>query len=90
MTSWKKVARLAKKLNKAAGAAGASHHRIELVRRGPKTYFVTCSKSPRFNWNISLTHFDVGRNLDYFGPGHMTTGQPVAQCLLYILRVSTG
>jgi len=89
MTSWKKVARLAKKLNKAADAAGASHHRIELVRRGPKTYFVTCSKSPRFNWNISLTHFDVGRNLDYFAPGHMTTGQPVAQCLVYFVEKSS-
>jgi hypothetical protein len=35
------------------------------------TFFVTCSNSPRFNWNISLTHRDVGRNLDYFAPGHV-------------------
>jgi hypothetical protein len=65
------VSKLAKRLNSAANAVGASHHQVELVRRGPKTYFVTCSQSPRFNWNVCLSHRDVGRNLDFFAPGHI-------------------
>jgi hypothetical protein len=69
--SWEKLEDFARRLNMAADSSGASHHRIELVRRGPMTFFVTCSNSPRFNWNISLTHCDVGRNLDYFAPGHI-------------------
>jgi hypothetical protein len=84
IVSWEKVYRLARK---AAESVGASHHKIELVRPGgPITYFVTCSNSPRFNWNIFLTHFDVGRNLDYFAPGHMRTDPPSAQCLVYFVE----
>ena len=74
------VSRLAQKLNKAAEAVGALHHRIELVRRGPRTYFVTCARSPRFNWRVSLSHYDVGRNLDYFAPGHIPTDTPSPKC----------
>lgn len=69
--SWNKLEDFTRHLNLAADSSGASHHQIELVRRGPMTFFVTCSNSPRFNWNISLTHCDVGRNLDYFAPGHI-------------------
>ena len=89
VTSWKKVSRLAKKLNKAAKAVGAVHHRIELLRRGPKTYFVTCGRSPRFSWSLSLTHRDVGVNLDYFAPGHMRTNPPSPQCLVYFVEKTT-
>ena len=74
LSSWKQVADLVKRLNAALHRIGASHHRVELVRRGPVTYFVTCANSPRFNWNISLSHKDVGENLDYFAPGHMAMG----------------
>jgi hypothetical protein len=63
---------LAERLNAAANSNRASHHRLELVRRGPETFFVTCSRSPRFNWSVSLTHRDVGRNLDFFAPGHIS------------------
>ena len=49
----------------------AIQHRLELVRRGPALFFITCKRSPRFNWNIHLTHIDVGRNLDYFAAGHI-------------------
>jgi len=86
MTSWEKVHKLANKLNKVVEAVGASHHKIELVRRGPKTYFVTCTNSPRFIWSVFLTHFDVGRNLDYFAPGHMPTDPPSAQCSVYFVE----
>lgn len=67
--SWHKVEDLARRLNIAVDSSGASHHRIELVRRGPMTFFVTCSNSPRFNWNVSLTHRDVGKNLDFLLQG---------------------
>lgn len=70
LSSWNQVSELAKRLNSAADSVGASYHQVELVRRGPKTYFLTCSRSPRFNWNISLSHRDVGRNLDFFAPDH--------------------
>jgi len=71
LSSWNQVSKLAKRLNAAADAIGHPHHRLELVRRGPKTYFITCTNSPRFNWNVFLSHRDVGLNLDYFAPGHM-------------------
>ena len=89
MVSWKKVSRLAKKLNKVAEAVGATRHKIELVRRGPKTYFVTCSNSPRFNWKLSLTHRDVGKNLDYFAAGHILTESPSAVCMVWFFEKST-
>jgi hypothetical protein len=50
---------------------GATHHWVELVRRGPMQYFITCTNSPRFDWNIRLTHFAIGKNLDYSAAGHM-------------------
>jgi hypothetical protein len=50
---------------------GATHHRVELVRRGPLQYFITCTNSPRFDWNVRLTHFAIGKNLDYSVAGHM-------------------
>jgi len=89
MRSWQKVSRLAKKLNKAAEAVGTTSHKIELVRRGPKTFFVTCSNSPRFNWNLSLTHHDVGKNLDYFAAGHVQSEPISAECTVYYLEKTT-
>ena len=80
MPMWNLISSFAKRLNCALDSIGASHHRVELVPRGPGSFFVTCSQSPRFNWNISLTHRDVGRNLDYFAPGHVTNDPPDAKC----------
>src|ERR1700737_4168697 len=72
MASWNHVRRLVKRLNAVVDSVpGASHHKVELVRRGPY-YFVTCSRSPRFNWSVHLTQRDVGRNLDMFASGHAT------------------
>jgi hypothetical protein len=48
----------------------ALHHRMELVKRGRGLFFITCIKSPRFNWKTHLTHLDIGRNLDYSCAGH--------------------
>ena len=44
---------------------------------------MTCSRSPRFNWNVQLTHGDVGRNLDFFAPGHVSPTEPkcFVQCI---------
>jgi hypothetical protein len=53
-----------------AGEEG-KYHRMEIVRRGPQQFFVTCTNSPRFIWKPRLTHVQVGRNLDYFAAGHM-------------------
>ena len=73
MMSWNACHELALSLNTALERAGAEalYHRIELVRRGPNQFFVTCTNSPRFNWKARLTHLEVGRNLDYFAAGHM-------------------
>src|SRR5204863_9060923 len=70
VSSWEAVAILVKRLNAAADAVGASHHRLEMVRHTRHSYFVTCCNSPRFNWNLSLSHREIGENLDYFAPGH--------------------
>lgn len=40
-------------------------------RRGRALFFITCKKSPLFNWKMYLAHLDVGRNLDYSALGHM-------------------
>ena len=60
-------------LNSALDRIGgeALHHRLEVVRRGPRLFFVTCRNSPRFNWKTHLTHLEIGRNLDYSAPGHV-------------------
>jgi hypothetical protein len=86
--SWSKVRRLVKLLNAAADSVGASHHRVELVRRGPY-FFVTCSHSPRFNWAVHLTDRDVGRNLDMFAPGHCTTDQRYTKRFVYLVEISS-
>jgi len=63
---------LATRLNSVLASIGASHHRIELVRRGPAQFFITCTHSPRFSWDFKLTHRVIGLNLDFFAPGHIT------------------
>jgi hypothetical protein len=63
----------------------ARYHRLEIVRRGPTLFFVTCVNSPRFNWRTHLTHLDVGRNLDYLAAGHIfgPPYPPRALCQLF-------
>lgn len=63
------VSLLNAQLEEVGGAA--IRNRLELVRRGPALFFVTCEQSPRFNWRTHLTHLDIGRNLDYFAAGHI-------------------
>ena len=46
-------------------------HRTELVKRNQDSYFITCTKSPRFIWKRSLMHREVGLNLDYAAAGHI-------------------
>jgi hypothetical protein len=87
--SYDKVRNLVKWLNSAAESVGASHHKMELVRRGPHSHFITCSKSPRFNWRISLTHRDIGMNLDYFAPGHMLALTGIPYCTVYFIEENT-
>src|SRR5204863_1893898 len=43
----------------------------------------------RFNWKTSLTHREVGRNLDYFAPGHfgVPPGKPVS--IVFMIERST-
>ncbi len=73
LSEFEKCHQLASRLNAVLEAVGegATHHRVELVRRGPLQYFITCANSPRFDWNIRLTHFAIGKNLDYSVAGHM-------------------
>lgn len=67
--------KLIKKLNSTLRSlpvnTGAVHHEIQLVYRRRATVFVVCKKSPRFIWNRTLTHRDVGFNLDFCGAGHI-------------------
>jgi hypothetical protein len=60
-------------LNNVLREAGddAWYHRVELIRRGPRQFFITSTNSPRFDWAARLTHLQVGRNLDYIAAGHM-------------------
>jgi len=70
MGNWDKVVLLTHRLNAGADAIQARHHKMELVPfRG--MFFVTCSRSPLFLWKLPMTHHDIGRNLDYFAPGHI-------------------
>jgi hypothetical protein len=69
---WHVVNDLVDRLNAAAQAVGATHHLLEIdddvLPRG--MIFVVCRRSPRYKWTRPLTHRDIGRNLDYFAPGH--------------------
>jgi hypothetical protein len=56
-------------LNSAARAVGATHHLLE-IDDAQGMFFVVCRRSPRYKWTRPLTHFDIGRNLDFFAPGH--------------------
>ena len=68
--SYKVCASLVPRLNRVLQSVGATHHTLELVRRGSNIYFITCSRSPRFIWKTRLTHREIGRNLDFFAAGH--------------------
>lgn len=70
---WSVCRKLIAHLNSVLASVGASYHRVELVRRGPAQFFITCTNSPRFSWDKRLTHRVIGQNLDYFAPGHITT-----------------
>ena len=50
---------------------GATHHHTEIVHRNNNSFFITCSKSPRFIWKQKLDHREVGLNLDYAAAGHI-------------------
>lgn len=85
MGNWDKVLLLTHRLNAAAEAIRASHHKIELVPlRG--MFFVTCSRSPRFQWKLPMTHHDIGRNLDYFAPGHIPMDPDAKLCGVYFIE----
>ena len=71
---YEKANSLVASLNAILEEAGeeATYHRLELVPRLGRTMFwVTCSKSPRFNWKSRPTHLEIGQNLDFFGAGHV-------------------
>lgn len=83
---WPELHELTRRLNSALQLVGAQHHKLELVLRG-HSFFVTCSRSPRFDWKVELTHRDVGRNLDYFAPGHLSPTEP--KCFIEFVEVET-
>lgn len=63
--------RLNRSLHSLPRTTGAAHHRIELVPRRHASFFVVCERSPRFIWSRSLSHHEVGLNLDFGAPGHI-------------------
>jgi hypothetical protein len=85
---WREIRALVKRLNSALELArepGACH-KLEMVIRD-RNFFVTCSNSPRFNWSHKLTHRDVGRNLDFFAPGHMSITEP--KCYVSFVEIGS-
>src|SRR5271168_58911 len=76
-------------MNSLPSSSGATHHHLEIVQRTKAAFFVVCSKSSRFIWSRSLTQQDVGRNLDFCGPGHFTHGKwdPLREALLQVYEV---
>jgi len=83
------VSQINSTLNSLPSSSGATHHRLEIVQRTKAAFFVVCSKSPRFIWSRSLTQQDVGRNLDFCGPGHFTRAKwdPLREALLQVYEV---
>jgi hypothetical protein len=86
---WPLCLEFTSRLNRALGAVGQSQHRIVLVRRGSQHFFITCVNSQRFNWRTKLTHRDVGRNLDYFAPGHVFDGRTLDKASILFLEKTT-
>jgi hypothetical protein len=64
------VIRLNRTLDSIPKDLGATHHQLELVPRKSGLFFVTCKRSPRFNWSRDLTDYEVGLNLDFCGASH--------------------
>src|ERR1700694_2223262 len=61
MGNWHKVLPLAPRLNAAEDTPpAAAHHKLELVQYS-SMFFVTCRRSPRFQWKLPMTHHDIGR-----------------------------
>jgi len=78
---------LARRLNSILKKVHQPHHQIELVWRGGG-FFVTCSQSPRFIWKTRPTHREVGRNLDFFAPGHWAPHEP--SFVVHFVETSLG
>jgi hypothetical protein len=83
--SLEEVKQFTRRLNEAAESVGASHHQLELFPLYGM-YFVTCRRSPRFQWILPMTHHDIGRNLDYFAPGHLTTDPNAQRCFIFFVE----
>jgi len=81
------VGRLNSCLDLLPKSVGAAFHKLRIVPRRPRTFFVVSDSSPRFNWSRSLTHQQVGRNLDYCGVGQIYPDgvQKRRAVLVYIL-----
>src|SRR5271170_2181924 len=62
---------LIKRLNNILRSLGAQHHCMEIVHCTTITFFITCSRSPRFNWKHPLSHRQAGQNLDFYAAGHI-------------------
>jgi len=64
------VARLNRSLERVPDGGGRLHN-LEIFRYTRVIWFVTTRYSPRFIWGKTLTHREVGLNLDYYGAGHL-------------------
>jgi hypothetical protein len=85
-----KVRQLLVLLNFAAQSIGATHHLLEIDHCYPSgMFFVTCRRSPRYQWTRPLSHYDIGKNLDYFAPGHITMDERQKTCRIHFLNTAT-
>ena len=85
MNYWDEVRMLTARLNAAAESLNASHHKLELFRCGGM-FFITCRRSPRFQWTLPMSHYEVGRNLDYFAPGHISRDPLEVRCAVRFIE----
>lgn len=77
-------------LNLAAKSVGATHHLLEIDHSYPPgMFFVTCRRSPRYQWTRPLSHCDIGKNLDYFAPGHIAMDERQQRCGVHFLNTAT-
>src|SRR5271155_2739278 len=67
------ITKIINHINKILISVGAHEYQLRVISRinqDGSTYFITNKRNRKFIWNTQLTHFEIGKNLDYFASGH--------------------
>ena len=84
---------LINRLNSILRSVGAEHHTMAINLRGTgisRPAFITCKRSPRFNWRVRLSTLDVGKNLDYFAAGHCCGDRTEGRGTVRVIETQTS